>query len=145
MNKIKNVSNSEITINLPNVRYRTMIRPKQERPMPDDVFMELNYDPGCTNLVKWGYLSVIYDEQIPKEDRIEVAADTGADVDVKDLLTNKTIKELAEVLKNASPALKDEIVAVAVELSIVDQGRCNIIKNYTDIDVLNVLAMARKE
>ena len=43
MNKIKNVSNSAITINLPNVRYRTELRPKQERPLPDDVFMEFNY------------------------------------------------------------------------------------------------------
>ena len=40
MNKIKNVSNSAITINLPNVRYRTELRPKQERPLPDDVFMD---------------------------------------------------------------------------------------------------------
>lgn len=145
MNKIKNVSNSEITINLPNVRYRTMIRPKQERPMPDDVFMEFNYDPGCVNMVKWGFLSVIYDHNIDAAERIEVDTKTGADVDVKALLTEKTVKELSDTLKNASPALKDEIVAVAVELSIADQGRCNIIKKYTDIDILNVMAMARKE
>lgn len=145
MNKIKNVSNSEITINLPNVRYRTMIRPKQERPMPDDVFMEFNYDPGCINMVKWGFLAVIYDHNIDAAERIEVETKTGADVDVKALLTEKTVKELSETLKNASPALKDEIVAVAVELSIADPGRCNIIKKYTDIDILNVMAMARKE
>ena len=48
MNKIKNVSNSAITINLPNVRYRTELRPKQERPLPDDVFMEFKIRPKCS-------------------------------------------------------------------------------------------------
>ena len=145
MNKIKNVSNSAITINLPNVRYRTELRPKQERPLPDDVFMEFNYDPGCINMVKWGFLSVAYDKAEEIFDPIIVEAKTGADVDVKELLTKKTVKELADTLKTASPALKDEIVAVAVELSIADPGRCNIIEKYTNVDVLNVMAMARKE
>ena len=145
MNKIKNVSNSAITINLPNVRYRTELRPKQERPLPDDVFMEFNYDPGCINMVKWGFLSVAYDKTEEIFDPIIVEAKTGADVDVKELLTKKTVKELADTLKTASPALKDEIVAVAVELSIADPGRCNIIEKYTNVDVLNVMAMARKE
>lgn len=145
MNKIKNVSNSAITINLPNVRYRTELRPKQERPLPDDVFMEFNYDPGCINMVKWGFLSVAYDKAEEIFDPIIVEAKTGADVDVKELLTKKTVKELADTLKTASPALKDEIVAVAVELSIADPGRCNIIEKYTNVDILNVMAMARKE
>ena len=62
MNKIKNVSSSKILINLPNVRFRTELQPKQERPLQDDVFYEFLYDPGCINMVKWGFLGVIYDE-----------------------------------------------------------------------------------
>lgn len=144
MNKIKNTSNSAITIALPNVRFRTELRPKQERPMPDDVMTEFNYDPGCVNMVKWGFIKVMYDENT-QLDRIETEAKTSADVDVAELLTKKTPKELAEVLKEASPALKDEIVASAVSLAIADPGRCNIIEKYTGVDVLNVMAMARKE
>lgn len=143
MNKIKNVSSSKILINLPNVRFRTELQPKQERPLQDDVFYEFLYDQGCINMVKWGFLGVIYDETAA--DKIDVEVKTGLDVDVKDLLTNKSVKELSEVLKDASPALKDEIVAKAVELSIADQGRCNIIKKYTNVDILNVMAMARQE
>ena len=33
MNKIKNVSSSKILINRPNVRFRTELQPKQERPL----------------------------------------------------------------------------------------------------------------
>ena len=146
MNKIKNVSNSSITVNLPNVRFRTELRPKQERQLPEDVFVEFIYDHGCENMVKWGFISVIYDETNDAGvEHIEVETKTGAEINVKELLTDKTVKELADALKNASPALQDEIVATAVELSVADPGRCNIIKKYTNVDILNVMAMARKE
>lgn len=144
MNKIKNISNSAININLPNVRFRTELRPKQERIMPEDVFTEFNYDPGCQNLVKWGFVQVVYEDNSTL-DRIEVQTTTAAKINVEDLLQNKTVKELSDVLKKASPALKDEIVDTATKLSIVDEGRCNIIKAYTGVNILNVLAMARKE
>lgn len=144
MNKIKNISNSAININLPNVRFRTELRPKQERIMPEDVFTEFNYDPGCQNLVKWGFVQVVYDDNSTL-DKIEVETTTAAKINVEDLLKNKTVKELSDVLKKASPALKDEIVDTATRLSIVDEGRCNIIKAYTGVNILNVLAMARKE
>lgn len=143
MNKVKNICNSKVLINLPNVRFRTELQPKQERPLPDEVFYEFLYDPGCINMVKWGFLGVIYDNNV--EDKIEVESKTGLDIDVKDLLTNKPVKELTEVLKEASPALKDEIASKAIELSIADQGRCNIIKKYTNIDILNAMAMTRQE
>lgn len=146
MNKVKNICDSVVNINLPNVRFRTDIRPKQERAMPEEVFTEFLYDPGCMNMVRWGFLEVIYDKSADSYyDKIEVPQQTAATVNVRELLLEKTVKELSEVLKNASPALKDEIVAVAIAESIVDQGRCNIIKKYTDVDVLNTLAMARQE
>lgn len=147
MNKIKNISNSAININLPNVRFRTELRPKQERALPDDVMMEFNYDPGCINMVKWGFIQTIYDDNAESIGLEKIVAETttAATVDVKDLLTNKTPKELAEVLKTASPALKDEIVNTAVELSIADPGRCNLIEKYTNVNILNVMAMGRQE
>lgn len=146
MNKVKNICDSVVNINLPNVRFRTDIRPKQERAMPEEVFTEFLYDPGCMNMVRWGFLEVIYDKNTDSYyEKIEVPQQTAATVNVRELLLEKTVKELSEVLKNASPALKDEIVAVAIAESIVDQGRCNIIKKYTDVDVLNTLAMARQE
>lgn len=144
MNKIKNISNSKMLINLPNVRFRTELQPKQERELPDDVFMEFNYDPGCINMVKWGFLKVNTD----KEESVDITVakgTTAATVDVEELLTKKTVKELSDVLKVASPALRDEIVETAVKLSVADQGRCNIIEKYTNVDILNVMAMARKE
>lgn len=144
MNKIKNISNSVININLPNVRFRTELRPKQERIMSENDFIEFNYDPGCQNLVKWGFVQIVYDDNSTL-DKIEVETTTAAKINVEDLLKNKTVKELSDVLKKASPALKDEIVDTATKLSIVDEGRCNIIKAYTGVNILNVLAMARKE
>lgn len=147
MNKIKNISNSAININLPNVRFRTELRPKQERALPDDVMMEFNYDPGCINMVKWGFIQPIYDEKAEAEgiEEIKVETTTAATINVEELLTKKTPKELSEVLKTASPALKDEIVAAAVKLSIADTGRCNLIEKYTNVNILNVMAMDRQE
>ena len=139
--KIKNVSNFAISIILNNVRYRRDLNPGQETSLPEDVVEEFNFDPGCHSYVKSGYIKVITEDQEIKD----VFGDTpkDVDVDIADLLTNKSVNELAIALKNGSPAFKEKVVSEAIRLSITDAARCSLIKHNCNVDVLNAITLQR--
>lgn len=143
--KIQNLSSFKIGINLPNVRFRRDINPKQTTVLPDDVFEDFNYDPGCIAFVRDGFLKVITDDEEIKEQLTRPEAMTSDEVDVAKILTEAPVADLIKVIKNASPALKDLIIAEAVRLNITDEGRCNVIKKFLNVDVLTAIAMDRKE
>ena len=139
--KIKNVSNFAISIILNNVRYRRDLNPGQETSLPEDVVEEFNFDSGCRSYVKSGYIKVITEDQEIKD----VFGDTpkDVDIDIADLLTNKSVNELAIALKNGSPAFKEKIVSEAIRLSITDAARCSLIKHNCNVDVLNAITLQR--
>lgn len=139
--KIKNVSNFAISIILNNVRYRRDLNPGQETSLPEDVIEEFNFDPGCHSYVKSGYIKIITEDQEIKE----VFGDTpkDVDIDIADLLTNKSVNELAIALKNGSPAFKEKVVSEAIRLSITDAARCSLIKHNCNVDVLNAITLQR--
>lgn len=139
--KIKNVSNFAISIILNNVRYRRDLNPGQETSLPEDVAEEFNFDPGCRSYVKSGYIKIITEDQEIKD----VFGDTpkDVDIDIADLLTNKSVNELAIALKNGSPAFKEKVVSEAIRLSITDAARCSLIKHNCNVDVLNAITLQR--
>lgn len=139
--KIKNVSNFAISIILNNVRYRRDLNPGQETSLPEDVVEEFNFDSGCRSYVKSGYIKVITEDQEIKD----VFGDTpkDVDIDIADLLTNKSVNELAVALKNGSSAFKEKIVSEAIRLSITDAARCSLIKHNCNVDVLNAITLQR--
>lgn len=139
--KIKNTSNYRISIILDNVRYRRDLNPGAETAIPDDAFEEFNYDNGCRNYVRNGFIKVITEDEGIKEAIPEMPKDV--DIDAEILLTKKTVQELALVLKDASPAMKEKIIAAAIKHSIADPGRVALIKTHCGVDVLNALNLQR--
>lgn len=139
--RIKNTSNFVISIILNNVRYRRDLNPGQETVLPEDAFEEFNFDTGCRSYVKNGYLKVIADDPVVKESVVEGPRDV--DIDVNDLLTNKSVNDLAVALKNGSASFYDKVATAAIKLSISDAARCSLIKHYCGIDVLNAIALQR--
>lgn len=142
---IKNISKFEISINLPNVRFRRTLKPKQGFLATEEVLDDFTFDPGCRTLVKNGYLTVISEneEAIAQIDMPEKK--TTEEVDIAELLTKKTHKELKAVLDDATDALKDAIAKTAIEMNIGDPARSQIIKMYCGVDVLQALALQNKE
>ena len=142
---IKNISKFEISINLPNVRFRRTLKPKQGFLATEEVLDDFTFDPGCRTLVKNGYLTVISEneEAIAQIDMPEKK--TAEEVDIAELLTKKTHKELKAVLDDATDALKDAIAKTAIEMNIGDPARSQIIKMYCGVDVLQALALQNKE
>lgn len=141
MMRVKNTSGFDVSIILPNVRYRRDLRPGQETNLPDDVAEEFNFDPGCRAYIKSGFLKIVNATQETKDVFGEMPKDT--EVDVVDLLTNKTVNDLAVALKNGSASLKDKVVTEAIRLCITDATRCSLIKHHCDIDILQAIALQR--
>ena len=139
--RIKNTSTYRISIILDNVRYRRDLNPGQETTIPEDAFEEFNYDNGCRNYVRNGFLKVITDDEVIKES-IPVAP-VDIDVDAADLVTNKTVQELNKVLQSASPSLKEKIVSEAIKHSVSDSARVALIRAHCGVDVLQALALQR--
>ena len=139
--KIKNTSTYRISIILDNVRYRRDLNPGQETTIPEDAFEEFNYDNGCRNYVRNGFLKVITDDEVIKES-IPVAP-VDIDIDAADLVTNKTVQELNKVLQSASPSLKEKIVSEAIKHSVSDSARVALIRAHCGVDVLQALALQR--
>ena len=139
--RIKNTSTYKLSIILENVRYRRDLNPGAETTLPEDVFEEFNYDNGCRNYVRNGFIKVITDDEDIKEALPEAPKDI--DMDAELLVTKKTVQELAAVLKEASTAMKDKVVEAAIKHSIADAPRVTLIKTYCGVDDLNALALQR--
>lgn len=139
--KVKNTSGYQISIILNNVRYRRDLNPGQEAVMPEEVYEEFNFDNGCRNYVRSGFLKVISEDAAVQETFVQSPADV--DVDVEAILTNGSPQELAKLLSSASVATKDKIVAAAIKYSITDAPRVALIKTHCQVDILQALALQR--
>lgn len=139
--KIKNTSAYRISIILDNVRYRRDLNPGQESIIPEDAFEEFNFDNGCRNYVRNGFIKVITEDESIKESIPVMPKDV--DLDAEELVTKSSIQELAKVLKEASPAMKDKVVAAAIKHSVADAARVALIKTHCNVDVLSALTLQR--
>ena len=139
--KIKNVSGYRVSIILDNVRYRRDLNPGQETIIPEDAFEEFNYDNGCRNMVRSGFLKVITEDEAIKEAIPEMPKDV--DLDADEIVTKHSVQELAKILKEASPSMKEKIVAAAIKHSVMDAARVALIKTHCGVDVLQALNLQR--
>lgn len=139
--KIKNTSTYRISIILDNVRYRRDLNPGAETIMPEDVFEEFNYDTGCRNYVRNGFIKVITEDEVIKEAIPEMPKDI--DLDAEELVTKGSVQELAKTLKDASTSMKDKVVAAAIKHSVADAARVALIKQHCGIDVLQAMNLQR--
>ena len=139
--KIKNVSGYRVSIILDNVRYRRDLNPGQETVIPEDAFEEFNYDNGCRNMVRSGFLKVITEDEAIKEAIPEMPKDV--DLDADEIVTKNSVQELAKILKEASPSMKEKIVAAAIKHSVMDAARVALIKTHCGVDVLQALNLQR--
>lgn len=141
---VKNVSSFVIELNLRQVRYVRDLEPGQKVGLAEDVFEEFSCDPGCKSLLRDGFLKVITEDEEVQQQIAEIApSKTAEEVNVRDLLVNQSAQKLGIALKEASPALKEQIVEMAMSLSIADPARVNLIKHYCNVDILQALALQR--
>ena len=87
--------------------------------------------------------AITEDEEVQQQIAEIAPSKTAEEVNVRDLLMNQSAQKLGIALKEASPALKEQIVEMAMSLSIADPARVNLIKHYCNVDILQALALQR--
>lgn len=143
--QVKNVSSATVVITAPDVNLRRELIPGRVIPLSKDDFEELSFDPGMQNLLRAGYLQVKGMDEGAKQivaDTVQQADDTSIlTVDeIRKIYEDKNVTKFAKVISKASPATRDTMVKLAVEMDITSPGFTALLKKYCDVDVIQAIA-----
>ena len=140
MVSIKNTSNSNVVISVPDLDFRRELVPSRTVSIEKEKFEELAFDPGLQSLIRCGFLTV---SGLDEEEASMVEAPLGETTtreDVKKIYKAKDYAKFVKLVKNASPAAKEIITQVAVEEKLTDTGFVQLIKQYCDnFDVIGAI------
>lgn len=140
MVSIKNTSNSNVVISVPDLDFRRELVPSRTVSIEKEKFEELSFDPGLQSLIRGGFLTV---SGLDEEEASMVEAPLGETTtreDVKKIYKTKDYAKFVKLVKNASPAAKEIITQVAVEEKLTDTGFVQLIKQYCDnFDVIGAI------
>lgn len=139
MIKVKNISSSNVTLICAPYRFRRPLQPSREISLTREIYDELSFDPGFQTMVEMGILRVIGAEE---EDAavIESPKTVMSREEIKELFNKKDYAGFAKVIQDASPATKESIVALAVEMRIVENGFVSLINKYCNVNILDAIA-----
>ena len=140
MVSIKNTSNSNVVISVPDLDFRRELVPSRTVSIEKEKFEELAFDSGLQSLIRGGFLTV---SGLDEEEASMVEAPLGETTtreDVKKIYKAKDYAKFVKLVKNASPAAKEIITQVAVEEKLTDTGFVQLIKQYCDnFDVIGAI------
>ena len=140
MVSIKNTSNSNVVISVPDLDFRRELVPSRTVSIEKEKFEELSFDPGLQSLIRGGFLTV---SGLDEEEASMIEAPLGETTtreDVKKIYKAKDYAKFVKLVKNASPAAKEIITQVAVEEKLTDTGFVQLIKQYCDnFDVIGAI------
>lgn len=139
MINIKNIGTATVTVLANEYKFRRKIVPGRSVPVPEEVYDALTYDPGFLTFVRSGFLRV---ENVNKESQevIESEFAVASADEIKAMFNNKDITKFSKLIPNASPATKDTIVKLAIDMRAVDNVFVALIKKYCGVDIIQAIA-----
>lgn len=144
MIKVKNVGSSTVIILCTDLRFRRKLMPGREVALTKEVYDELSFDTGFQTLVQVGSLRVsgaeTEDSEVIVSDKTVLSRE-----EIKEIFEKKDYSKFAKEIKDASPATKESVAAVAVEMRVVDNGFVSLINKYCNIDLLSAIANQSEE
>lgn len=144
MIKVKNVGSSTVIILCTDLRFRRKLMPGREVALTKEVYDELSFDTGFQTLVQVGSLRVsgaeTEDSEVIVSDKTVLSRE-----EIKEIFEKKDYSKFAKEIKNASPATKESVAAVAVEMRVVDNGFVSLINKYCNMDLLSAIANQSEE
>lgn len=157
---IKNTSGFSILLSYPNAKARFDLTPNRQVSISEAVFEEMKYDAGTEDLLRYGVIQFITEDGQKKtlEELLNPTPNTENVSEIEDktdgkivlskeevikLLQEGTIAQFTKTVKNASAATLETIGQMAIELSVADGARTELIKKYCGIDVLQALNYKR--
>lgn len=144
MIKVKNVGSSTVVLICSDLRFRRKLMPGREVPLTKEVYDELSFDTGFQTLVQVGSLRITGAEEEGSETIISNQTVLSRE-EIKEIFEKKDYSKFAIKIKDASPATKESVAAVAVEMRIVDNGFVSLINKYCNMDLLNAIANQSEE
>ena len=143
--QVKNVSSATVIITAPDVNLRRELIPGRVIPLSKADFEELSFDPGMQNLLRAGYLQIKGMDEEAKQvvaDAVQQADDASVlTVDeIRKIYEGKNVTKFAKVIAKASPATRDTMVKLAVEMDVTSPGFTALLKKYCDVDVIQAIA-----
>ena len=147
--QVKNVSSATVVITAPDVRLRRELVPGRIVPLTQEEFDELSFDPGMQNLLRAGYLQVKGVDEEGKqmvENAVQQAdeASTLSVEEIRKIYDEKNVTKFAQVISKASPATRDSMVKLAVEMNVTIPAFTTLIKKYCNVDVIQAIAYAHQ-
>lgn len=147
--QIKNISSATVVITAPDVRLRRELVPGRVIPLTQEEFEELSFDPGMQNLLRAGYLQVKGTDAETKQvvkDTVQQAEEgsTLTVEEIRKIYEEKNVTKFAQVISKASPATRDSLVKLAVEMDVTLPAFTSLIKKYCDVDVIQAIAYAHQ-
>lgn len=139
MIKVKNISSSNVTLICTPLRFRRTLTPSREITLTREVYDELSFDPGFQTMVEIGILKVSGAEE-ENAAVIESSMTTLSREEIKKMFDDKDYTGFAKAIQDASPATKESIMAIAVEMRIADKGFASLIDKYCNTNVLDAIA-----
>lgn len=144
MIKVKNVGSSTVIILCTDLRFRRKLMPGREVALTKEVYDELSFDTGFQTLVQVGSLRVsgaeTEDSEVIVSDKTVLSRE-----EIKEIFEKKDYSKFAKEIKDASPATKESVAAVAVEMRVVDNGFVSLINKYCNMDLLSAIANQSEE
>lgn len=143
--KIKNISSANLTISLPDIRFRVELVPGREKIISKEQYDDLMFDAGVQNMLAGGYLKIDGAETDEAQEAVKTSGFASADMDeISEILDKRDIASFTKLIQKASPATKDTIVRLAIEKNIADRPFIALIDKYCGIDTLDALTKQRQ-
>lgn len=139
MIKVKNISSSNVTLICTPLRFRRPLTPSREIALTREIYDELSFDPGFQTMVEIGILKVSGAEE-ENAAVIESSMITLSREEIKKMFDDKDYTSFAKAIQDASPATKESIMAIAVEMRIADKGFASLIDKYCNTNILDAIA-----
>ena len=140
MIKVKNISNYTIYVIAADYNFHRKLNPGREISVAQEIYDELTFDLGFEKLVRGGALKVTgVNEEVSEV--IEVPFETYTPADIKKMFEDKDYVNFTKMIPNASPATKETIVAVAVDMRISDRAFVELIKKYCDVNIIEAISV----
>ena len=140
MIKVKNISNYTIYVIAADYNFHRKLNPGREISVAQEIYDELTFDLGFEKLVRGGALKVTgVNEEVSEV--IEVPFETYTPEDIKKMFEDKDYVKFTKMIPNASPATKETIVAVAVDMRISDKAFVELIKKYCDVNIIEAISV----
>lgn len=143
MIKVKNVGSSIAILISKDLHFRRKLMPNREIPVSKEIYDELTFDSGFQTMVQNGLLLVSGVDETSETVKSDYTVLSEAEI--KEIFEKGDITKFAKVIKDASPATKETITKLAVEMRVANNAFVSLINKYCDTNILEAIANQAEE